>query len=587
MLSTKFFYSLLKAHEEIHNYASDTLSHFNFFLERRLPRMIREHCAVNVTVPASSLGFSETKRHVVTFEKITLERPTVPNTDGVARGIRVMQIDGEPLFPSEALIRGLTYSAGVFVDLVHDVYSGEGDDETLEESIRYKNIYFFNMPIAVGCVACVTQDPELARDSKAHYDPEDKGGYWIVRGMVKVIQPQKVQRNNILLVRNIVKGAERWLEANIRSIRADDKFRSTSTLKAYLLSNGMLTIDIPYLKTNQTVVSAFRLLGWHDRKDIEDFVFDEGSLPFGARVDQMEAARRLFATSFAPALASCSEDELITTMGATLTSDGDFGKLKRMVHQQICGELLPHCGFDDSLETRTKKAMFLGMMCRRMLFIQLGFEDEDDRDFEGFKQLQMCSTTLSMLMRQLMGQFSKTLRKRIFDRVKAGNTVDVASIIHHMDCLPQVSSSAASSTLPTAAQQALHCSQQRSKLFCRVDLVGSTAGPITCLWSHAVHPLSPVARGFARKAAHGSFAAHGDGQHHKHPHALHPLIFLFRAACIGIYRRRSDGAKGSKQCRQGSHSACAASESPESAEPHCEDQHPVAQERQVSSVPQH
>ena len=442
MLTSKFFYSLLKAHEEVHNYASDTLSHFNFFLERRLERMIKDHCAVNVTIPASESGFSETKRHVVIFEKMAIERPTVPHTDGVARGIRVMQIDGQPLFPSEALIRGLTYTAGIFVDIRHEIYTGDAENEKLEDSTSYKNVFFFNMPIAVRSKACILQDAALASHPNAHLDPEDHGGYFIVKGMVKVIQPQKVQRNNVLLVRNIVKGSERWLEANIRSIRADDKFRSTSTLKAYLVANGLLTIDIPYLKSNQTIVAAFRLLGFEERSEVENFVFDEGSLPFGANEDQLDAARRLFATSFAHPLATCSYDGLITSMGSVLTHDGDFGKLRRMVGQQVCSELLPHCGYDDSYETRYKKAIFLGMMCRRMLFIQLGFEQEDDRDFEGFKSLQMCSTTLSMLMRQLMGQFSKTLRKRIFDRVKTGNSVDVASIVHHMDCLPQVRGSA-------------------------------------------------------------------------------------------------------------------------------------------------
>jgi DNA-directed RNA polymerase beta subunit len=445
-LNQPFFFSLLKSHEEEQNYASDTLEHFNFFLQRRLPRMIKEHCGCNVTIPASEKGFPVTKRHVVTFTDMNIQKPIVPNTDGVSRGIRVTQVNKPPIFPHECLLRGITYTAGVYVSIKHEVYSGEGEDEVLESSVDIHNLFFFQMPIAVGSIACNLTDPILRKDVNAHYDPEDKGGYWIVRGMVKVIQPQKVQRNNILLVRFVTKGNETWIEANIRSIRADDKFRSTSTLKCYLVTSGLLTIDIPYLKANQNIISAFRLLGYTKKEEIEAFVFD--NIPLGTEEDRqrLEAAKRLLLASFAtPSGAfflTSPEEEFMLHMGAPLPNakSSDFVKLKRMVMQQVSGELLPHCGFDDSEDTKFKKALFLGLICKRMLYIHLGFEEPDDRDFEGFKSLQMCSTTLAIMMRQLMAQFSKTLRKRIFDRVKDGKTVDVDTIILHMDTMPHLAS---------------------------------------------------------------------------------------------------------------------------------------------------
>lgn len=441
VLNQPFFYSLLRAHEDVHNYATDTLDHFNFFLSKRLGPMIKQTCGCNVTIPPSDKGFPVTKRHVVSFLEVNLQRPTIPNTEGVSRGIRVTQVDGPPLFPHEALLRGLTYTAGVFASIRHEIFSGEGDAEVLESSTDYHNVFFFNMPIAVGCMVCNTVDPKLRKDPLAHIDPEDKGGYWIVRGMVKVVQPQKVQRNNVLLVRRVTKGAETWIEANIRSIRADEKFRSTSTLKVYLATSGLITVDIPYLKANQNIITAFRLLGIHSRDDIETFVFD--TMEEGPAKD---AAHRLLMASFATpsgvAALAMTEDDLIAHMGSVLPNAKtcDPIKLRRMVTQQVNGELLPHCGYDDAEETRFKKAVFLGLVCRRLLFIHLGLEDEDDRDFEGFKTLQMCSTTLAMLMRQLFSEFSKSLRRRVFDRVRDGKGVDPDSIILHADNMPKLAS---------------------------------------------------------------------------------------------------------------------------------------------------
>ena len=444
LLTPQFFYSLLSAHEKVQHYATDTIKHFDHFLLRRLKRMVQTLCGCNVVVQPAESGLASVKRHCVTFTDISIQRPTIPKTEGVARGLRVLQTDAPPLFPHEALLRGINYSAGIYATVKHEIFSGEGDDEVLEASTLHHNVFFFHMPICVGSSICNLSDPKLASDPVAHKDPNDKGGYFISRGMVKVFQPLKVQRNNILLVRPVVKGSESWIEANIRSIRADTKFRSTSTLNAYLVSSGVITIDIPYLKSNQNIVSAFRLLGYGTAAEIEELVFHNGCADLTPL--QMDAARRLLlATIAAPTgqhFLSCTDDELNSLMGAPLPMPSgvvaDASRMRRMVMQQVAGELLPHCGFDESAETRAKKALFLGTICRRLILVHMKIEESDDRDFEGYKSLQMCSTTLTMLMRQLMGQFSKTLRKRVFDAVKDGRQVDVDSIILHMDCMPQL-----------------------------------------------------------------------------------------------------------------------------------------------------
>ena len=117
--SQSFCFSLLKAHDEIHHYAHDTLAHFNFFMERRLARMIKDYCGCTEVDPPSEGGFAMQKRHVISFLNMSIEKPTVPKTEGLSRGIRVMQLDGDALYPNEALLRGLTYSEGIFVDIKH------------------------------------------------------------------------------------------------------------------------------------------------------------------------------------------------------------------------------------------------------------------------------------------------------------------------------------------------------------------------------------------------------------------------------------------------------------------------------------
>jgi len=425
--------AILKAVDEVQSYAEDTIKHFNYLITNRLQGLI-SHANVNLTIPPSAGGFSETQRHVLTFLRANLQPPTVPSTEGMARGMRVMQMDAPRMFPHEAMIRDLTYSAGVYVDIKYEIY--KGDPEVLDTSTNFVNVPLFQLPIPVLSLPCNLSDPILRNHPSAKADPDDKGGYFIIRGLPKTIQPQKVQRNNIVLVRSNPKG---WLEAVIRSIRSDDKDRSTSTLPVYFTqTSGALTLDIPYLAKNQSVIAAFRLLGFHKREDMEAFVFGD---VVEVEDGKLDSARRLFSSNFSiyDSTLTCSTEELVQTMGACMQNAKtiEFARLDKMVRQQVAGELLPHCGFNDVPATQYKKAVFLGIICRRLLFCHLGVEKPDDRDFEGYKCLQMSSSILGTLLRQLISNFSKNMRKRIFDKVKRGESFrDPDSLILHMDTMP-------------------------------------------------------------------------------------------------------------------------------------------------------
>jgi len=435
VFTPSFSNAILKAVDEVQNYAEDSIKHFNYLLTHRLQALV-SHANVNVSVPPSPGGFSETQRHCLTFLRANVQPPTVPSTEGLARGMRVMQVDAPRMFPHEALLRGLTYSAGIFVDIEYKVFKGEPEAETLESSTNFINVPLFQLPIPVRSKACNLSDPLLRHHPTAHADPDDKGGYFIIRGLPKTIQPQKVQRNNIVLVKSNPKG---WLEATIRSIRSDEKDRSTSTLPVYFtFSNAALTLDIPYLSKNQSVIAAFRLLGFSKRDEMEQFVFGDIK---DVEPTKLDSARRLFGSNFSTfeELYTCSEHDLIEQMGACMPNAKtiEFSRLERMVRQQVAGELLPHCGFIDTPTVQLKKAIFLGIICRRLLMCHLGVEKFDDRDFEGYKCLQMSSGILGTLLRQLISNFSKNLRKRIFDKVKRGEGfTDPDSLILHMDAMP-------------------------------------------------------------------------------------------------------------------------------------------------------
>ena len=446
LLTSDMLRSFLDAHERFKNYATDTLDAFNYFMSHMLRHMVDENCRVNVLVPQSQLvegtGGEGAIRHTVKFSNLAVEKPTVAGTEAAARGLRVVSAGGDPLTPHEALLRGLTYSASVYVDVRHEVWvvpppaedGSQPPERLLQEPLVYRNMFLFAMPIAVGSNFCNTFDPTAPAGSECL---ANKGGYWIVRGNMKVVQPQRQQRHNFHIVRNSSKGG---VEAQIRSIRPDEKFRSTSTLDM-ALNAGNLTISIPFLRPNQPAVAAFRLLGFHTSAEVTALVW-----PGGPPTSATQAvAHRMLMSLFSSELATCSMERLFEVVGATLPGSGSGAdanpeKVRKQVLQQVCGELLPHVGFDELPLTRLKKGLYLGIIVRRMLAVSLGDEAPDDRDFEGYKFLQTCASTLAILFRQLFSNFNKVLRNRIFDLVKKGKHVDVAALIIRADTMPQLHS---------------------------------------------------------------------------------------------------------------------------------------------------
>ena len=293
----------------------------------------------------------------------------------------------------------------------------------------YKELPLFQVPCMVRSLFCnLYDDPDTKQECEM-----DQGGYYIIRGNPKIVRSQKVQRNNVHIVEGTAGGP---VNANIRSLRADDKYRSSSTLFVHLASGAtggtpLLTVDVPFVKKDQPIVAIFRLLGFDTQEDIESVIWPQGK-------PEHAAIQRLFLANMADPLATCPLQEVYDAVSDGMSASAgetDPERRRRQVHQQIMGELLPHVGYDDTTLTRLKKALYLGVIIRRMMDVHLGLADGDDRDFEGNKAVEMSAAILARMIRQQFAMFTKALRNRIYDRCRKAKHLDVASLLMHMDSL--------------------------------------------------------------------------------------------------------------------------------------------------------
>lgn len=389
--SPSFQQEVLHSHERVCPYESNTIQMFDHFIGTMVPFIIQEFSKLDLV--------HETTSHRIQFSNVCIHRPTAHESDISLQTMKAQNT--EPMRPMEARTRNLTYSASILVDVVHQYHE---DGEMMGAPTIYKGVPLCAMPIMVGSKYCWTTH------SRSDECVMDRGGYFIIRGNTKVLQPQKKPRINIPVIRKTSDG----IHCEIRSLRADEKYRSSSTLYLHILgSPPIMKVDIPFMKTGLNACLPFKLLG-----------FEEAEIRQCIQIESRILDSTLHALHQIDNIYSFSGDKY------------DADKTVKVIQGQMCGEFLPHVGLDDSPETKYKKAIYYGYILRRMILIAEGREEPDDRDFEGFKSVEMSAAILSVLFRQLFNNYiRKTLRNKMFDRLKKGKHIDLASSIIHSESL--------------------------------------------------------------------------------------------------------------------------------------------------------
>ena len=155
------------------------------------------------------------------------------------------------LTPHECRIRDLTYSAPIYVDIEY----AKGD------KIQLKNeVLIGHLPVMLGSSNCWLANKshdELARIMECPYDPR---GYFIVRGVEKVILIQEQSLKNRITVEF---DAKRTVVANVTSSTHERKSRTTMVAKGgrFYLKHNTLTEGVP-------IVIVFKAMGVESDQEV-------------------------------------------------------------------------------------------------------------------------------------------------------------------------------------------------------------------------------------------------------------------------------------------------------------------------------
>ena len=357
-----------------HHYRS-----FNAFLERGMQEVVTEKGRIE-----TDIGDKEEEEPV--FVELGDVRVTTP---------RVREADGseELLYPQEARLRNITYSAPVFMEM-SIVRGGEEEEKVLDTTETKVG----RMPIMVGSSKCNIADFTEEELVDIGEDPADPGGYFIVNGSERVLMTSEDLAPNKILAEYDTKYGD--------EIQVAKTFSQRRGYRALVLCernrSGLLEVSFPSVSGSIDFVTLVRALGLESDEEIVHRVSDDPEI-VKFMLENLEEADVQ------------TEAEAIETLGKRVASgQGKDYQLKR-ANYVIDRYLLPHLhedGVEDE-ETRINKAYYLCRMAEACFELALDRRESDDKDHYANKRLKVSGDLMKDLFRTALNKLARDVKYQL------------------------------------------------------------------------------------------------------------------------------------------------------------------------------
>jgi len=364
LLSDNDHWDLMKSFFKEEGLVKQHLDSYNDFTRNTLQHIIDEIGGISIEVP----------NHIykIKFGAIEIGDPRVVEVDGTVREV----------YPREARIRNLTYSAPLYLEI-------ELDDEGRE---TYERVNIGDVPIMVKSNLCLLSRHTEDELIKIGEDPKEVGGYFIVNGSERVIVSLEDLAPNRVLVETDNRGSKPVYKGKVFSTTVGFRARIEMSRKA----KGMMGVTIPGVPVPVPLVVLMRALGVETDRDVAEMVSLDPEI-----LNELE-------DSFKEAGNIPSIEDAILFIGNRVA----FGQVKefRIKRAQtiLDRNLLPHIGRQP--EDRFDKAVFLGEMASRIIELKLGQRSEDDKDHLKNKRIKLAGPLLAELFRSAFWSLYRDMR---------------------------------------------------------------------------------------------------------------------------------------------------------------------------------
>lgn len=435
------FVPVLQKFEKERGWVKYQIESFNNFIDFGMQKIVSEIGSVSLS--------PETEDTKLTFDKVTIGKPSVSEADGSQRNV----------FPSEARVRNLTYMAPIYIKIVPVINGVQEKAET---------VHVGDLPIMVKSKLCLTSGFDEKQLIDCGEDPEDPGGYFIINGNERVL----VLIEEIASNRPIFEKSGEKISVRINSERSGFKQRHVLERK----NDGEMSISFANIRKLPIIV-LLKALGVKTDRDICQMVSSDDNVLNELYVNLFESE-------------AATTEEAIDVVGKKLRVAEDY-RLER-VNQILDRYLLPHIG--QNTTDRLAKAEYLGRIVRKLISIHLGTIPDDDIDHYANKRLLVPGEMLGQLFRSiLLGRWG-LLAKMTYNYqklVKRGKSPNIQAIVEANAVTKQILSSLATGNWVggrTGVSQRL----DRSCYVKTVSHLRSVVSPLTATQEHfkarEIHP---------------------------------------------------------------------------------------------------
>lgn len=377
----KYSKTLIQKYFDEQSFVDSDIESYNDFIENQLNQIIEENKEITPTIIPHNIDDFKIK-----LDKIWAVKPELTEADGSKRNI----------FPAEARLRKLTYSAPTYIEVSAHINGVQRESFTTQIG---------NIPIMLKSKWCHLYNLSKQELIEKGEDPDEPGGYFIINGTEKVLITIEDLASNKFLIEEQKSGTSKFVG---KLFSEHGSFKIPHTMEK--LKDGIFYLTFTRVKRIPLVV-IIKALGLLKDEELTKFIsaekqYDEvmiNLIEFTSIKNEEEAL-----------------DYIAKKVGVTQSKEVRIERMREILDKY----LMPHIGINK--EDRIFKAYNLCKMIKKFLRVSRGELNTDDKDHYMNKKLKLSGDLLADLLRlnlkvligDLLYNFQRMVKRGKFPTIK-------------------------------------------------------------------------------------------------------------------------------------------------------------------------
>ncbi|MBI2135374.1 DNA-directed RNA polymerase subunit B'' [Candidatus Woesearchaeota archaeon] len=363
------------------SFVDSDIESFNQFMDKELNVILEENKEIVPTIIPHNIDDFRIK-----LDKIWSVKPEITEADGSKRNI----------FPMEARLRKLTYSAPTFIEVSAHINGVQRESFVTQVG---------NIPIMLKSKWCHLHNMNRNELIENGEDPDEPGGYFIINGTEKVLITIEDLASNKFLVEEDATGTSPFVGKLFSEFGS---FKIPHTMEK--LKDGLFYITFTRVKRIPALV-LIKALGMLKDEEITRYISDD------KQYDEVILNLIEFASIKTEEEAV---DYIAKKVGITQSKEVRLERMGEILDKY----LMPHIGIKK--EDRIFKAYNLCKMIKKFIMVSRGDLNTDDKDHYMNKRLKLAGDLLADLLRlnlkvligDLLYNFQRIVKRGKFPSIK-------------------------------------------------------------------------------------------------------------------------------------------------------------------------